>query len=41
MSVEFHADSSDGRYDVLEWRSVTRDSTEESSPAVWDGSELV
>ena len=41
VSVEFHADSSDGRYDVLEWRSVTRDSTEESSPAVWDGSELV
>lgn len=41
VSVVFHADSGNGRYDVLEWRSVTRESTEESHPAVWDGSDLV
>lgn len=37
----FHADSGSGRYNIIEWRSVTSDSAEESTPSVWDGNDIV
>ena len=41
VSVVFYGSDSAGRYEVLQWRSVTEDNSSESNPAVWDGSDLV
>ena len=41
VSVVFYGDPAAGRYEVLQWRTVTEDNSSDSTPAVWDGSDLV